>query len=82
MKTKFNWDRFYDELEGGNPKKFPFWQFLFHELAFSLDRLVAGVFLGFFILMFVLIAMGNFASYLEKHPDFVMSKICVGYNEK
>jgi len=31
-KTGFNWNRFYDELEQGDPARFPYWMYFLHEV--------------------------------------------------
>lgn len=46
---KYNWERFYDELEQGDPAKFPYWMFLVRELHTIAYYTAAGFVLGLFL---------------------------------
>lgn len=76
---KFNWNRFYDELERGDPKKFPYWMFFFHELTEVIPKIVSGLMLGFLLWIVLACSFGIFASYFESHPDFIIRAACDSY---
>ena len=79
---KFNWNRFYDELEEGDPKKFPYWMFFFHQMEFFFEKIVSGIFLGFFILIVIISSVGIWTRYLENHSDFVIKTFCTSYDNR
>ncbi len=54
MKNKFNWNRFYDELDEADPKKFPYWMWMAHEIS----NMVAALATGFVMAFVFLFAMG------------------------
>jgi hypothetical protein len=46
---KFNWNRFYDELESADPQKFPFWMFMISEISGIVGSLAVAFFTAIFI---------------------------------
>lgn len=57
MKNKFNWNRFYDELEQGDPGKFPYWMFLLNELGDIVLKIVTGIVAGIVITIIIMSTM-------------------------
>jgi hypothetical protein len=53
MKNKFNWNRFYDELDGADPKKFPYYMWAVHELGSIITHVITGILLAFFLLIVI-----------------------------
>ena len=78
---KFDWSRYYEDLEEGDPAKFPYWQFAVHEFANSLAFIVQGFVIGFVLVITSLCTIGVTTKYLENHPDFVMKIVCQSYNK-
>lgn len=79
MKNKFNWSRFYDELEEGDPAKFPFWMFLFFSLSDMVVGIFQGVVLGFALVVLMVSSAALIFDYSESHPDFVVKNFCSTY---
>lgn len=66
----FNWDRFFGELEEGDPRKFPFWMFMYHEFVSIISNIIVGIILSFFILIIIGTTLSTLANY---YPDFTFS---------
>lgn len=77
--SKFNWTRFYDELEEGEPAKFPYWLFFLDEMGQVFTKSVSGFVIGFFMSVVVIISMGVWTRILESHPNFVIKTFCSAY---
>jgi len=63
--AKFNWDRFYDELDEANPKKFPYWMWATREFTNGLESLFIALLQTIFTLIFMLL----FGRWLLSDPD-------------
>lgn len=67
---KFNWNRFYDELEEGDPAKFPYWMFFLNEIG---DILYIPI-RAFFSVMLLVVWMGLILSVMaHSFPDYTFS---------
>jgi len=77
--TKFNWNRFYDELEQGDPQKFPYWMFFMYSIGDIVEKIISGIFLGFVILIIIISSLGIWTKYLEANPDIPINAFCTSY---
>jgi len=77
--SKFNWDDFYDELEQGDPSRFPFWMFFFHEMISIIPNIISGLMVGLVLIIIVVSSMGIWTQFLEKHPQIIIKTFCESY---
>jgi len=54
----FNWDKYYEDLEMGDPSRFPFWQFLIHEVSNVIYHAVIGCVIGVFMIVWAAQVVG------------------------
>jgi hypothetical protein len=81
--NKFNWNRFYDELETADPKKFPFWMWFTHEMTGFVGSLVTGAITGFLLFFFIVIMVGATLKIAHTNPALTQKTIeafCSGYS--
>jgi hypothetical protein len=75
-KNKFNWSRFYDELEGANPDEFPFHVWVTHEICLFLSSCFSGLCLALLItFLFWTCVFPIVSSFLLQQPDTI-KKMC------
>lgn len=67
---KFDWNRYYFDLETGDPKKFPFWQFMYHEMVSIVSFAIVGIVMSFFIILIIGITIQVL---INNYPDFTFS---------
>lgn len=80
-KNKFNWDRFYDELEEADPAKFPFWTWFTHEMVALAGSIATGLLMGILFTFFILV----FAGAMINQPVALQSQakaFCFGLNSE
>jgi len=68
--AKFNWNRFYNELEEGDPQKFPYWIWFVHELG----DIFAGLMTGFIQAIVLIVIIGAFIQvFANYYPDWTFA---------
>jgi len=72
MKNKFNWNRFYDELETADPKKFPFWMWYTHEMVDFISSIITGIIITGLI---GFISFNIWINILKEHPNWTYKNI-------
>lgn len=77
--SKFNWNRFYDELEEGDPAKFPYWMFLLNSLGDIFSKIIESFVYAFFGIILMITALAVMADYYEENPDFLVGIFCKSY---
>lgn len=77
--AKFNWNRFYDELETADSKKFPFWMWFGVEMFSFLPRLLAN-FLMSLVIAFWLVFMVGFIYNSDYFEPMLAEQFCKAFN--
>ena len=78
--AKFDWEKFYIELEKGNPAKFPFWIFWVHECTNAVSGIVTGIAMAIIILIIAFTASPLVASSIAKNKA-VIEIFCQNYEQ-
>jgi len=76
--SKFNWKRFYDELEEGDPAKFPYWMFLLHSVGGLVGNIVTGFVMAFLLSFFIIASVPLISGWAIKN-DVVIKDFCTSY---
>ena len=72
---RFNWNRFYDELESADPQKFPFWMWFTRETISLVGTLISSAIIGVLMFVWAVIFVGIFTSNIAKyHPDWTLKQ--------
>lgn len=78
--SKFNWNRFYDELEEGDPKKFPFWLFFINEMMNMVGIFLTSFITAIILSIFIITALPTAAKIVSKN-EILISSFCKTYTE-
>jgi hypothetical protein len=79
-KPKFNWNRFYDELETADPKKFPWWMWILHEGTGLFVHVANGIMLAVLGVAIMCIALPT-VSRIMSHNDTIIQNFCSSYEK-
>jgi len=75
--SKFNWNRFYDELDEADPKKFPYWMWMVHEMGNFIGFIFSGIIMGFLIFIMACVFIKIMAKeYPDKTFTLIQTQIC------
>lgn len=79
MKNKFNWNRFYNELESADPKNFPYHLWFVNEIQNLIGNIVSGFLMAIFFVILIISFMGVIFKYIENHPEWSANQFCYSY---